>query len=604
MDSNRAGNDHIGWIRNSQRLLNSLNVGYILTDLDNVILEINDALIRLSGYKRENFIGRRLNDFFLESDLEKLRSFDKRAGEFEDINAFFQYEWFSRNPVGEVIPILCSISANFDKNGKPVTFNNLVSDISELKKAQSALENEKKLLEAVLFGIGDCVTVFSVSGEILIKNPEGETIRGTRNKPLLALAQGNQKSLDLKVGKEIRSYDARIEAVHDEKGEIFAYVETLTNTTDRKKLEKQTQELNRIRRSMSRREMESTMIGKSQAIQKVFDLVLKCAEVDSNILILGETGVGKEMAARFIHSLSRRKEQPFVAVNCGALPDSLLESELFGHVKGAFTGAISDRSGLFREASGGILFLDEIGDISSQMQVKLLRALQEKEVRPLGDSRKYAVDVRVITATNKDLDQLMRREQFRTDLYYRIAVIPLIIPPLRDRGDDILLLARHFIEKYCKRSDHPPKIISHKSQELLMRYPWPGNIRELENSIEYALAMSKSDTLRSTDFPFNLLSGNKPSEKAGKTGDPVAINPVQAEMAKPPVIEKTALSRLSGPTPEEEKEAILSALNNYFGNRDLAARALGISRVSLWRKMKKHGLSGWKYQKDCENGSS
>jgi len=258
MDSNRTENDHIGWIRNSQRLLNSLNVGYILTDLDNVILEVNEALVRISGgYGRKDLIGRRLNDFFLASDLEKLKSFDKRAGEFEDINAFFQYEFCVRNPAGEVIPI----PANFDNNGNPVTFNNLVSNISELKKAESALENEKKLLETVLFGIGDCVTVFSVSGGILIKNPEGQTIRGTRKKPLLALVHGSQKSLDLKVGKEIRSYDARIDAVHDEKGQVFAYVETLTDTTDRKKLEKQTQELNRIRRSMGRREMESTMIG-------------------------------------------------------------------------------------------------------------------------------------------------------------------------------------------------------------------------------------------------------------------------------------------------------------------------------------------------------
>jgi PAS domain S-box-containing protein len=518
MAPDSSENDHIGWIRNSQKLLNSLNVGYLLTDLDNVILEVNDAIIRISGYRREDLIGRRLLEFILESDLEKLPPLEKRIGEFENIDAFYQYEFYARNPAGAIVPFLASISANLDKNGNPLTFNNMVSDISELKNAQSALENEKKLLETVLFGIGDCVTVFSVNGDILIENPKGQAIRGILKKPLLALKHANQKSL-LTVGNEIRSYDARIEAVHDEKGEVFAYVETLTDTTDRLKLEKQTQELNRIRRSFYRREMESKMIGKSPAMQNVFDLIVRCAEVDSNVLILGETGVGKEVTAMSIHNMSQRKDKPFVAVNCGALPDSLLESEFFGHVKGAFTGAISDRPGLFREASGGTLFLDEIGDISSQMQVKLLRALQEKEIRPLGDSRKYKVDVRIITATNKDLAQLMHQERFRTDLYYRIAVIPIVIPPLRERPDDILILARHFIEKCSKKSNNPLKNLSHKSQELLMRYAWPGNIRELENSIEYALAMSKSETLRSTDFPFNILIGNKPARAEGSQDD-------------------------------------------------------------------------------------
>ena len=598
MNSNRIRNDHIGWVRNSQRLLNSLNVGYLLTDSDNIILEVNDAIIRISGYSRENLVGHRLEKFYLESDLEKLQLLEKRVGEFDDIDEFYQYEFYTRDAKGEIIPFWASISANFDENGKPVTFNNLVADISELKKTQSALENEKKLLEAVLFGIGDCVTIFSVDGNILIENPNGQTIRGKRKSPLLALNHGNEKRLNLKSGKEARNYEAKIEAVHDDKGTVFAYIETLTDTTDKIKLEKQTRELDRMRRSLRRREIESKMIGNSQAIQNVFDLILKCAEVDSNVLILGETGVGKEMAARAIHNMSQRKDQPFIAVNCGALPDSLLESELFGHVKGAFTGATTDRPGLFREASGGTLFLDEIGDISPQMQVKLLRVLQEKEVRPLGDSRTYSVDIRVITATNKDLDQLMRQEGFRTDLYYRIAVIPVTVPPLRYRGDDILLLVRHFINKYGKKAKDRSKTVSHKGQELLMRYTWPGNIRELENSIEYALAMSKSETIRSTDFPFKMFSSKNASIPDEDTRRQPDMDVVAQEMEKTQAAtELKPLMRLSGPPEEEEKEVILSALNRYFGNKDVAAEALGISRVTLWRKMKKHGLSGWKYQK-------
>lgn len=606
MNASKIGNDHIAWIRNSQRLLDSLNIGYSLTDLDNVILEVNDTLLRNTGATREDLVGRRLNDLFPEHDLELLKTIDKRVGECADIDAFFQYDFFLRSPEGEIVPYLACISANFDENGKPVTYNNLVTDIRELKKAESALANEKKLLEAVLFGIGDCVTVFSVKGDILIENPKGQEIRGDRKKPSLALTHGNQKTMDLKVGKTVRSYDARIEAVHNDKGEVFAFVETLTDKTDRIQLEKQTHELNRMIRTIGRREIESVMIGKSLAMEKVFDLILKCAEVDSNVLILGETGVGKEMAAKSIHSLSKRKDRPFVAVNCGALPDALLESELFGHVKGAFTGAISDRPGLFREASGGTLFLDEIGDVSSQMQVKLLRVLQEKEVRPLGDSRKYAVDIRVITATNKDLDHLIRQERFRSDLYYRIVVIPITLPPLRHRADDILLLARHFIEKYDKNNHGPLKNISHAAQKLLSRYSWPGNIRELENSIEYAIAMSRSDTLRSTDFPFHLSSGNKPEEQAEKNekqdpGLPEVEKDNGFKKAESGEQQNKSLSRLMQ---EQERQSLLSALHAYFGNRDLAAKSLGISRVSLWRKMKRCGLSGWKYAKEPERHST
>ena len=595
MDPKTTENNHISWVRQSQRLLDSLNVAYLLTDMNNVILEVNDTLLRLTDLKREDYIGMRLNDYFPESDLESLRFFDKRAGKFDEIEPFFQYEFFVRGPEGEIVPCLSSISVNYDEDGKPVTFNNLVSNISELKKAEAALENEKKLLEAVLFGIGDCVTVFSVDGDVLIESPKGMTIRGRRKRPLLELFPGNEKKLDIKVGKKLRSYDARIEAVHDDKSNIFAYIETLTDTTDRIQLERQTRELDRIRRAMQRSEIEAKMVGDSQAIQNVFDLILKCAEVDANVLILGETGVGKELAARSIHNMSQRKGHPFVAVNCGALPDALLESELFGHVKGAFTGAVSDRLGLFREAAGGTLFLDEIGDISPQMQVKLLRALQEKEIRPLGDSAKYTVDARVITATNKDLARLMDQEEFRSDLYYRIAVIPIIIPPLRERMDDILLLARHFMKKYRKSADSPPKNLSHKAQELLMRYGWPGNIRELENAIEYALAMSRSDTLRSTDFSFHLHAGKKSNNLKKEIGKPLVEHPAGENFDKKQNLEETpqniSLAKLM-----LEKEKILKALNDFHGRRDLVADALGISRVSLWRKMKKYGLSGWKFK--------
>lgn len=604
MTSNHDKNNHIMWFQNSKKLLDGLNIGYILSDLDNIVLEVNDTVLAFGGWSREEFLGRKMEDFYTESDLEILRPLEKRVrNETMEVDKFYQYEFILREKSGRVFPTMVCISGNFDDNGIPVTFNNLLVDISELKSAQLALENEKNLFENVLFSIGDCVTVFSADGQMLTRNPKTSAIYGRRKKPLLSLTHDNQQNLEINVKKRKRTFDARIKGVYDENGDIFAFVETLTDITDRLELEQKNRELDRMRLILSRNVIESKMIGRSQAMQKVFELVLRCSQVDSSVLILGETGVGKEVAARSIHNHSKRKDKPFVSINCGALPDSLLESELFGHVKGAFTGAVADRDGLFREASGGTLFLDEIGDVSTQMQVKLLTVLQEREVRRLGENKTRKVDIRIIAATNKNLQQLIRQGEFREDLFYRLSVIPVHIPPLRERADDILILANHFLHKHEQRQDSPPKKLGHPAQKMLMNYSWPGNIRELENSMEYALAMSQDETIEKADLPVQIVS-----EKS---------HPIETETKSNESIEKTAdlptrqqrswedrsterPVELGAPKypPEEEKEVILTTLNRFAGNRDLTAKSLAISRVSLWRKMKKYGLSDWKFQMD------
>ncbi|MGD2124527.1 MAG: sigma-54 dependent transcriptional regulator [Desulfobacteraceae bacterium] len=301
------------------------------------------------------------------------------------------------------------------------------------------------------------------------------------------------------------------------------------------------------------------IIGQSRPMQEVFDLIPEVAQSDSSILIVGETGTGKELVAKAIHAKSKRSHLPFIAINCGALPDTLLESELFGHQKGAFTGADHPRKGFFEVVSGGTLFLDEIGEISRKMQVDLLRVLEEKKIIKLGDRLPVDVDFRLISATRKDLEQEVSKGTFREDLFYRINVITIPVPPLRKRKEDISLLVQHFLQKYShqttKRVDH----VSRDAMRLLEEYDWPGNVRELENAVERAVVLSKSRTLRLGDFSF-LRPSSMPSLK------PRSLR-------------------------EMEKDYIHQILVDCDWNVTKASKILDINRVSLHKMIKRHNLT-------------
>jgi transcriptional regulator with GAF, ATPase, and Fis domain len=285
---------------------------------------------------------------------------------------------------------------------------------------------------------------------------------------------------------------------------------------------------------------------------------------NSTVLIQGESGTGKELIARAIHRLSPRHDRPFVPIDCGTLAETLLESELFGHVRGAFTGAISNKKGLFEDADGGTLLLDEIADTTPAFQSKLLRALQENEIRPVGSNRSLKINVRVIASTNKDLKREVERGAFREDLFYRLAVVPIIVPPLNRRREDIPLLVEHFIEKYCKQNGLEVKTVSANSTGLLMSHSWPGNVRELENVIERAILMSPGPEVKREALV------------------PVATeedeNPMPLHQATRAVMQNL------------EREKILRALHKVEGNRSRAARFLGISRATLYEKLKSYNL--------------
>jgi transcriptional regulator with PAS, ATPase and Fis domain len=289
------------------------------------------------------------------------------------------------------------------------------------------------------------------------------------------------------------------------------------------------------------------------------------AQSDVSTLVRGESGTGKELAARAIHDLSARKSAPFVAINVAAVPESLLESELFGHVRGAFTGAVRDHKGVFEQAHGGTLFLDEIGELPASLQAKLLRVLQERRVRAVGAAREFEIDVRLVCATHRDLKQRIEQGVFREDFYYRVRVFEIELPPLRERRLDIPLLVQHFIDELAPRYKKPVRAVTREALECLVEAPWPGNVRELRNAIEHALVLASGDKLTLLDLP-NEVREARDGASARYSGPP--LPPEQAA----------------------ERASIVSTLERMRWNRTLAAQALGVSRMTLWKKMKRFGL--------------
>jgi two-component system response regulator HydG len=301
------------------------------------------------------------------------------------------------------------------------------------------------------------------------------------------------------------------------------------------------------------------IVGSSATLRRVLDIALQAAPSSASVLVLGESGTGKELLARFIHQHSARKDKPFVAVNCSAIPESILEAELFGHEKGAFTGAVSRREGRFARADGGTLFLDEIGELSPAVQVKLLRVLQEGEYEPVGGNPQKA-DVRIVTATNRDLTAEVAAGRFRGDLFYRLNVIALTAPPLRTRREDIPLLVDHFLTVYCKKNGRARLEVSREALAKMAGYSWPGNVRELENVVERAVVLCRSDTLRLEDLP-----------------DTIAVSESSSD--------STITFGVGTPLDEVERRLIRETLRHAKGDKSVAAQLLGISTRTIYRKL-------------------
>jgi len=344
--------------------------------------------------------------------------------------------------------------------------------------------------------------------------------------------------------------------------ELLAMI--LSRAIERRRLQQQVHQLSETLKQSARFE---ELLGESAAMQKLYDQLSRVADSEATVLITGESGTGKELVAKALHQRSRRRARPFVAVNCAALPDTLLESELFGHVKGAFTDARAERKGLFLQAEGGTLLLDEMGEMPLVMQAKLLRALEESKIRPLGAEREIEFDVRILAATNRDLETAVEEGRFRQDLFFRVNVIQLAIPPLRFRGTDPLLLAQHFVETFAARAKRRVVGLAEAVADKLLAYSWPGNVRELRNVVERAVALTRHDKLTIDDLP-EKIRDFRGSQVVIAGSDPGELTSLE----------------------EVERRYILHVLQCLGDNRTLAAKTLGLDRKTLYRKLRQYGV--------------
>jgi DNA-binding NtrC family response regulator len=395
---------------------------------------------------------------------------------------------------------------------------------------------------------------------------------------LMRAIRGLDPSVPVIVMTAYASLDTAIEAVNQ--GAFHYFIKQAKNEEIklvlRRALEMQRlrNENKTLRYELRRSQGSRKIIGKSQKIEDVFETVRKVAKSDSTVLLCGESGTGKELFAREIHRASRRADGPFVSINCGALPENLLESELFGHVKGSFTGAIRDKEGLFTVATGGTFLLDEVGETSQAIQVKLLRVLQERETIPVGGQKPIKVDVRVIAATNADLERSVERGLFRADLFYRLNVIPIVLPTLRDRPEDIPLLVDYFLKEYCRIAERSLLPIDDDALEALSKYEWPGNVRELENVIERAVILEEEDRIRLESLPERIALGKRASGAITPTALPADI----------------LTTRSSGTLEEIERGYLMKVLEDTGWQKKKASTILGINSSTLYRKIQRYGL--------------
>lgn len=348
--------------------------------------------------------------------------------------------------------------------------------------------------------------------------------------------------------------------LRDGDNSVLGAVETVTDISEIDRREERIQQLSKL---LDENASFHGILGRSPSMQRIFDIIRKVAQSDAPVIIFGETGTGKELVAHAIHSLGKRREGAYIQLNCASLNESLLESEIFGHVKGAFTGAYSHREGRFEAAGGGDIFLDEIGDVPLSIQVKLLRALEAKQIERVGDHRPIKVDVRIITATNRNLEQLVSEGKFREDFFFRINVIPIHLPPLRERLEDLPMLTEHFIRRLRARSGKDISGLTAEAMELFMSHHWPGNVRELMGVLEYAFVIAERGLIHPEHLPVQMT--RQPSRRR-------------------------APDQLFGSNPPDEKRALIDALTACRGNQSQAARVLGVNRVTIWHRMKKYGI--------------
>ncbi len=458
------------------------------------------------------------------------------------------------------------MNQNFKNDGSGLPISRLLAQIGPVS------------LLSIIRALREGIIALDADLRILTMNPAAEEILGRSQRELAGVLVcdlfGNKACPEdvlqetLRSGEAIIDFQTTVQLANGRRGHVLLRTAPLVDRDGTPLgialILGDVTEVTTLRQQMSPRHRLGNLVGRDPKMRELFDLVSNVAGSEATVLIRGESGTGKELVARAVHEASGRADGPFVQVNCSALSENLLESELFGHVKGAYTGAVVDRKGRFQEASGGTIFLDEIGDVSPVVQVKLLRVLQERVIERVGDNRPIPIDVRVVSATNRDLETLLATGRMREDFFYRIKVVSLSIPPLRDRREDIPLLITHLLEKIVRRESHagqPP--VSGEALRLLMNHDWPGNVRELENALEHAMVLSRGEVIRGIHLPPELYRTD------GRRDRRLRDVPRHSD---------------------REQNLLGDALREAGWNRSKAARRLGIDRTTLWRKIKEYGL--------------
>jgi PAS domain S-box-containing protein len=560
-------------------LLDDLSIGAFTVDSNRKITSFNRAAELLTPYKEKDVIGKSCHQVF-RNEMCQADCKYYEAVEAEQKSLSCKVEFPDRSSGKRIMTKI--VTPLYDVNRKLMGCMEVFQDHSVFEELVNRIRYDERQLKMILNNLDIAVFTVTRGGLITFFNTQAESISGYHREevlgkpcsiilggessddvPLLtqSISDGRSRSnnKDFMTTKDGRTIPIRADymALLNEEGRIMGGLVTIQDLSL----------IYQLNRAISNRYTFADMIGKAPSMQKIFEIVPVVAASDATVLIEGPTGTGKDLLAKVIHNVSERAAKPMVKVNCAALPDNLLESEMFGYVRGAFTGAERDKPGRFQEADGGTIFLDEIGDLPLSLQGKLLRVLEDKEFYPLGGRKTTKVDVRIIAATNQGLERLVEQKRFREDLFYRLNVIAVELPPLKERREDIPLLIDHILKQLNVVKETRVNRISEDAMEVLLNYDYPGNVRELENILEHAAIICQDDIIEHKHLPLSLQKRSSPGE-----------------VTELPAADSDILLR-------GEKQRIIDILDRNNWHRGKAARELHMDRTTLWRKMKRYNLS-------------
>jgi PAS domain S-box-containing protein len=562
------------------QLLENLGIGVFTVDIERRITSFNEVVQGLTGLKEAEVIGKKCYEVFF-SDLCHGQCMYSEAVKVSGKPLAFDME--IQDETGGRRHITKLVSPLLSSDGEVTGCIEILQDSSAYSELLDRIRYDEHRLKLILDNLDIGVFTVNRGGYITSFNSMAETISGYQRQEIVGQHHATLTGCDrpgetcslaesITTGKTLANLHRRLfakdgrnlpiranfMALRNEAGDTIGGLETFQDLSL----------IQQLNRAISNKYTFADMIGKDGVMQQIFEILPVVADSEANVLVEGPTGTGKDLVAKIIHNASRRKDKPFVKVNCAALPDNLLESEMFGYVKGAFTGADRDKPGRFQEAEGGSIFLDEIGDLPLSLQAKLLRVLEDKEFYPLGGRKLCRVDVRIIAATNQILENLVREKRFREDLFYRLNVMRLELPPLKERRGDIPLLISNFLKKYNITKGSPVSRIAEDAMDILLNYHYPGNIRELENIIEHAGVLCQGEVIERRHLPMYI------QEITGYMGEG-----------------RVAKAGVTAMRDQREREFIVEVLKKHRWHRQKAAQALGMDRTTLWRKMKKYDIS-------------